>query len=152
MKKYLFLINNIDITTEQIDSAVSTVKSDEASITVLFVADGPDGEKIAERLTDSGFVGDKPSSDISEVIVEQNKRISDEVISLVEKKSLEESVKFSIISNTGSTLKAIIEAVNSGDFDKVILCEKKRGFFDKLFNKSFVDNIKANINCPIEIL
>ena len=68
MENILLVLSTTRQSPKTIDLAIEKVKKENSSLTALFVLDSEMPESILEKLTDSGFTGEKPSQELRDSI------------------------------------------------------------------------------------
>src|SRR3972149_3168844 len=115
MKNILLVLSTTCQVDRAIELAIDKAKNEKANLTALFVIDSSVSESVISKMSDFGFLGDRPSSDLTHAILKEyrdqgNKKL-DEIKWLAE--------------GLGSSCQAI---VGGGDYNE--LCLKKIARFN----------------------
>lgn len=152
MKKVLLVLSTSGTSEEAIDSAVKRAKKDGATLAALYLLEKGLASEISEKFTDIGFIGDKPSTEISESIMKQQRQIGYEELGRVQIKAMEEGVGFEPVMEHGAPLERVLSLIASMDIGTVIIVRKKQKAIFKYFSRSLADEVKEKASCEVVVI
>ncbi|MBE9503944.1 MAG: universal stress protein [Proteobacteria bacterium] len=152
MKNILLVLSTTRQSPKTIELALERAMNEGARLTGLFILDSNIADSIFEKLTDSGFIGDKPSQQLhSSILLEYRQR---GMVKLEETKEMaaKKGVSFEAIIKEGDFFNECLEEINKSKADLVILTRKKRSSLSRFIFGSYVENIKKGVDCEVLIV
>jgi len=150
-KKFLLALSTTKYSKEAIDYAIDLAKQKEAELKVVFILDSNVPGTIFENLTDIGFIGDRPSTDLKEAISNEYFEQAKQVIVEIKDQSNEMGVECETFLEEGDFGYKCLESIARLSADMIILTRSRRSFFSKLFFGSAVDALLRQAPCEIKI-
>ena len=152
MKNILLVLSTTRQSPKTIELALERAIKEEACLTGLFILDSKIPDSIFEKLTDSGFIGDKPSQQLhTSILLEYKQRA---IIKLEETKEIasKKGVPFEAIIKEGDFISQCLEEINKAKADLVILTRKKRSSLSRFIFGSYVEDIQREVDCEVLII
>ncbi|MBI5887083.1 MAG: universal stress protein [Deltaproteobacteria bacterium] len=151
-KKILLVLSGSGTPDEAITHAAGRAKKEGATLVALYVLESAQSKEAFETFTDIGFIGDKPSSDISESLMREYRQRGYEELGRVQIKAMEAGVNFEPLMEEGEFISIVLDVIDRLDIGAVVLIKpKEKASFMKYFSKSIVDTIKERAKCDVEI-
>jgi hypothetical protein len=152
MKKVLFVLPPSGATDTAIESAVKRAKKDGAVLAALYLLEAGAASDVFDKFTDIGFIGDRPSSQVSESLMKQQRQIGYEELGRVQIKAMEEGVDFEPVMEHGAPLERVLSLIASLDASAVIIVRKKQKAIFKYFSRSLADDVKEKASCEVVVI
>lgn len=151
-KKILLVLSASGTPDEAITHAAGRAKKEGTALVALYVLESGLSKDAFDTFTDIGFIGDKPSSDISESLMREYRQRGYEELGRVQIKAMEAGVDFEPLMEEGEFISIVLDAIDRWDIGAVVLIKpKEKASFMKYFSKSIVDTIKERAKCDVEI-
>lgn len=151
-KKILLVLHDSGTPDEAIAHAVERAKKEGTALVALYVLESGQSKNAFDTFTDIGFIGDKPSSEISESLMREYRQRGYEELGRVQIKAMETGVDFEPLMDEGEFISIVLDAADRLDVGAVILVKsKEKASFISYFSKSVVDTIKERAKCDVEI-
>lgn len=151
MKKYLLALSTTEYSKEAIDYAIDLARNKEAELKAMFILDSSVPGTVFENLTDIGFIGDKPSTELKEAISKEYEERAKEVLREIKEQAKKSGVPCETLLEEGDFTEKCLEAIARFSADMIILNRSRRSYFSRLFFGSAVDSLLRQAPCEIKI-
>ena len=152
MKKVLLVLSTTDTPGDVIDYAVDRAKKDKTCLVALYLLEQDLAKEAFDRFTDIGFIGDRPSEELSESLMREYRQRGYDELGKVQIKTMEEGVDFEPLMVEGVFVQKILEVVESMEIGLAVVVKRKERSFKKYFAKSLADELKESAPCEVVIL
>lgn len=152
MKKVLFVIPPSGATDSAIEEAVKRAKKDGASLAALYLLEAGAASDAFDKFTDIGFIGDRPSAEVSESLMKQQRQSGYEELGRVQIKAMEEGVDFEPLMETGEPVSTVLSLIESMGVSVAVLVKKRQKAIFKYFSRSLADDIKEKAPCEVVVV
>ncbi len=151
MKNILLVIPGSRRSDRAIEYAVKTAKKEGATLYALYILDRAVAEEALERFSDVGFIGDKPSTQLSEAIMKESRQRGYEELGKVQIRAMEEGVDFEPLMEEGNFIDIIKKTIEKYSIELIITIRKKITTLRRYFSPSILDELKEQVPCRVEI-
>ncbi len=151
MKNVLLVLSTSGTDDAVIAYAVGRAKKDGAGLVALYILDPDLANSVFDNFTDIGFIGDKPSSELSEAIMKEYRQRGYEELGRVQVKAMEEAVGFEPLMEQGSYVEKTLEKIADRDVSTAVLVKHKQRALYKYFTVSHADEVKKAAGCEVVI-
>ncbi|MBI5561264.1 MAG: universal stress protein [Deltaproteobacteria bacterium] len=151
MKKVLLVLSTSGTGQEVIDYAVGRARKEGAGLIALYILETGLANGVFDTFTDVGFIGDKPSQDLSEAIMKEYRQRGYEELGRVQVKAMEEAVDFEPLMEDGGYVEKTLEAIEGRGVLAAVLVKRREKMFLKYFSISHADEVKAQARCEVVI-
>lgn len=151
MKKILLALSLTQQTQEGVNLAIELAGKKGAKLYVLFVLDSNVPDTIFEKLTDIGFIGEKPSSELRSAVAKQYRGEAEKQLDDIAKSAVRMNVECDVLLEEGDFTEKTLEAVAKFAVDMLVLTRTRRSALSKLFMGSGVDRLLRQAPCEIKI-
>lgn len=151
MKNILLILSTSRTSQKAIEHAVGLAKKENAKLVVLYIIETELTNELFDKFTDIGFIGDKPSTQLTEAIMKEYRQRGYEEMGKVQIRAMEENVDFDAITTQGDFVEKSLEVIERYKIETAIAIKRKRSVFLKYFSKSMVDELVANAPCKVEV-
>ena len=103
------------------------------------------------KFSDIGFIGDKPSAQVSEAIMKDYRQRGYEELGKVQIKAMEEGVAFEPLLERGEPVEKVLSIIEKMEITTAVLVKRKRRAFFKYFSRSFADDIAEKASCEVVV-
>ncbi|MEK6790646.1 MAG: universal stress protein [Deltaproteobacteria bacterium] len=151
MKNVLLVLSTSGTDDEVIAYAVGRAKKDGAGLVALYILDPDLANSVFDNFTDIGFIGDKPSSALSEAIMKEYRQRGYEELGRVQIKAMEEAVGFEPLMEQGGYVEKTLDVIAGMGVSVAVLVKRKQRAFYKYFTVSHADEVKKAAGCEVVI-
>jgi nucleotide-binding universal stress UspA family protein len=128
VKNILLVLSTSRTSEKALDFAVETAKREKASLVALYLLETELANEVFDRFSDIGFIGDRPSMQLSEAITKEYRQRGYEELGRVQIKAMEEGVPFEPLMEQGDYVEKILEVIRDRDRLARSMFLKSRGF------------------------
>lgn len=151
MKNILLILSTSRTSQRAIEHAVHLAKKEKAKLVVLYIIETELTNEVFDKFTDIGFIGDKPSTQLTEAIMKEYRQRGYEEMGKVQIMAMEENVDFDAVTTQGDFVEKSLEVIERYKIDVAVAIKRKRSVFLKYFSKSMVDELAARASCKVEV-
>ncbi|MBI5641909.1 MAG: universal stress protein [Deltaproteobacteria bacterium] len=151
MKKIMLVLSTSGTSDAAINYAVARAKKESAGIVALYILETGLANEVFEKFSDIGFIGDKPSTDLSESIMKEYRQRGYEELGRVQIKAMEEGVDYEPLMEQGDFVTKVLTFIKGLDVKAAVLVKRKRRNFFNYFSKSLADEVKSQAGCEVVI-
>lgn len=152
MKNILLVLSTTRQSPKTVELAIEKAKSENASLTALFVLDSDMADSIFEKLTDIGFTGEKPSQQLQEAILTEYRERARSKLDEIEEFARSNDVQYGSIMKDGDFTTECIQLIEEKKADLVIITRKKRSSLSRFIFGSPLEAIKSKVCCEMLIV
>ncbi len=147
----LLVLTSTVTSDEALQYAVSRAKKDGVTLVALYLLTTGPADAVFESFTDTGFIGDRPTTELSEAIMKDFRQRGYDELGRVQIKAMEEGVDFEPMMEQGDVLGNVLKVVDSMNIGVAILVRKKKRPLFRYFSVSIVDEIKEKAKCEVVV-
>ncbi|MEE8574952.1 MAG: universal stress protein [Thermodesulfobacteriota bacterium] len=151
MKKILLVLSTSRTPEEAMDFAVSKAKEEGAVLYALYLVETALASEVFDRFSDIGFIGDKPSTELSEAVMKEYRQRGYEEVGRVQVKAMEAAVTFEPLTEQGDYVGKTLELAEDLDIDLIVAIRRKHSIITRYFSRSPADELKKGAPCEVEI-
>jgi len=151
LKNILLILSTSRTSQDAIEYAVNLAKKEKAKLVVLYIVETELANEVFDKFTDIGFIGDKPSTQLTEAIMKEYRQRGYEEMGKVQIRAMEENVDFDAVTTQGDFVEKAIEVIERYKVDVAVTIKRKRSAFLKYFSKSMVDELVEKAPCKVEV-
>ncbi|HKZ46405.1 MAG TPA: universal stress protein [Thermodesulfobacteriota bacterium] len=151
MNCVLLILSTSRTSQDAIEYAVNLAKKEKAKLVVLYIVETELANEVFDKFTDIGFIGDKPSTQLTEAIMKEYRQRGYEEMGKVQIRAMEENVDFDAVTTQGDFVEKAIEVIERYKVDVAVTIKRKRSAFLKYFSKSMVDELIEKAPCEVEV-
>lgn len=134
MFKILAVFSMTRYSSEILERVITKAKESEApKVTVLYVTERTDLERLKERAADQGFLGPFPVDRFMHSVLDEHEKIARERIAEIRRRLEEEGAPHEIIERRGKYSDCVIREVEKVRYDSVFVPKPTRSFLERLF-------------------
>lgn len=152
MKNVLLVLSTSGTEQSWIDIAVQRAVKDGLGLVALYILDKELADEAFDAFTDIGFIGDKPSSELSESLMREYRQRGYEELGVVQIKAMEEGVAFEPLMEEGSFVSKVLEVIERMDVSVAVVVSRRERSLLKYFSRSFAQEVKDLAGCEVVIL
>ncbi len=151
MKNVLLVLSTSGTSEEVVDFAVERAKKEGSGLVVLYLLDTELAKEAFDTFTDIGFIGDKPSSELSESLMREYRQRGYEELGAVQIKAMEAGVGYEPLMEEGSFVSKVLDLVERMDVTMAVLVSRRERSLVKYFSRSLAEEVKARAGCEVVI-
>ncbi len=152
MKNVLLVLSTSGTEQSWIDIAVQRAVKDGLGLVALYILDKELADEAFDAFTDIGFIGDKPSSELSESLMREYRQRGYEELGLVQIKAMEEGVAFEPLMEEGSFVSKVLEVIERMDVSVAVVVSRRERSLLKYFSRSLAQEVKDLAGCEVMVL
>lgn len=151
MKNVLLVLSTSGIAAEVIDYAARRAKKEGAGLIALYILETGLANGVFDNFTDIGFIGDKPSTELSEAIMKEYRQRGYEELGRVQIKAMEEAVSYEPLMEHGDFVEKTLEVILERECGVAVLVRRQKRRFMSYFSTSHADEVKTKARCEVVI-
>ena len=149
-KKVLLVLSTSGTSDEAVDFAVARAKTDGAGLVALYLLETSAAGEVFDTFSDIGFIGEKPSTELSESIMKEYRQRGYEELGKVQIKAMEEGVGFEPLMEEGDFISKVLKLIEStGAYVAVMVKSRKRRPLFKYFSRTLAEEVKERAGCEV---
>ncbi len=152
MKKILLVLSYSGFSVRAIDEAVIRAKKEKATLAALYLLEGGTAESVFDKFSDIGFMGDRPSEDLSRLLMKESRQRGYEALGKVQIKAMEEGVPFEPLVEEDATVEKVLAVIEKIDPSAVYVLKRKQRAFFKYFTRSLADELAERAGCEVAVI
>ncbi len=119
---------------------------------VLYLLDTELAREAFDTFTDIGFIGDKPSSELSESLMREYRQRGYEELGVVQIKAMEAGVGYEPIMEEGGFVSKVLDVVTRMDVTLAVLVSRRERSLVKYFSRSLAEEVKDLAGCEVMVM
>ena len=128
--------------SELLDRVIAKARAvREPQVTVLYITEKKDLEKLKERAANQGFLGTFPVDRIMHSVLDEHEKLRQERLAEIQRRLKETGIPFKIYERQGQYSDCVIREVEQVKYDSVFLPKPCRSFLERLFLGSEVKRV-----------
>lgn len=151
MEKVLLILSNARTSLKAVEYAIDLAKKKESILIALFIIETEVVNEVFETFSDIGFIGDKPSTKLTQAMMREFRQRGYEELQLVEDLAKEQNVTVDPIIEEGDFLDKALWVIDKYDIGSAVAIKKKRSAIASYFIKSKVLKLEELATCTMEI-
>ncbi len=136
---------------EAIGAAIEFTRSRDAKLAVVFILDETVPAAIFDKLTDIGFIGEKPGIELESAVGAEYERQAQETLREIERLAGEEKVSVTTEMVQGGVVEKSLEAVAHHTADILIIARNRQTFLSRVLANSGTDELIRQAPCEIKV-
>lgn len=149
MKKILLVLPYSGVSDRSIEAAVKRAAEEKASLVALYLLKGSAAESVFDAFSDIGFIGDRPSEDLSRLVMKETRQQGYEALGRVQIKAMEEGVSFEPFLEENSSVENVLSVIEKTSPEAVFVVERKKRSFFKYFKRTLADELRERAPCEV---
>ncbi|MCP3676645.1 MAG: universal stress protein [Deltaproteobacteria bacterium] len=151
MNSILLVLSTTRTPASAIDFAVERAKEERARLVALYVVERELANAVFDRFSDVGFMGDKPSMNLTEAVMKEYRQRAYEELGRVQVKAMEAAVAYEPITREGEYLSHVLNVINEYDVYQAIVVRKKLSVISKYFLRPPSEILLERAPCDVKI-
>lgn len=149
MKKILLVLSAACHLEKPIERALENAKSEEASLAILFVVDQKAADSITTLLTNSGFIGEKPSDELRSTLMQEYRQRARKHVEDTAELARQKGIETSTYIREGELEKECLGLIKELGIDLLVVPRCGRTPISELVTGSACDRLKINAPCDV---
>ncbi|VAV83444.1 hypothetical protein MNBD_DELTA01-2040 [hydrothermal vent metagenome] len=154
MNKILLILSTSRTSEKAVDFAVDKARRDGTGLIALYIIDSELTGEVFDRFTDIGFIGDKPSTELTEAVMKEYRQRGYEEIGRVQVKAMEQGVDFDAVTAHGDFVEETLKVMEKREVSVAVVVRRKTsrvsGFL-KYFSRSMCAELEQQARCEVVI-
>ncbi|MFQ5735282.1 MAG: universal stress protein [Thermodesulfobacteriota bacterium] len=147
--KLLLVLSTSETSEEAVDYAVARSKEEGMGLIALYLLETGLASEVFDTFSDIGFIGEKPSTELSESIMKEYRQRGYEELGKVQIKAMEEGVDFEPLMEQGDFVSRVLGLIESTGAPVAVLVRRKKRSFFKYFSRSLAEEVKEQAACEV---
>lgn len=152
MRHILMVLSDVDASPRTVDFTLKLARKESASVTALIVLDDKAAERMASRLSDSGFVGDYPGQRVVRAIEDEFRNQGERVLHRLKERFAAEGIPFRSELREGDFISTCLEVIREQEIDHAVVCGHQVSNLKRILLGSPVDDLLERIDCPVDVI
>lgn len=152
MKKVLLILSFLRSSPKTVEEALRIAKNNQAELVVFFVLDVEYADTIARKLTDEGWLGEKPSQQLYHSLLQEYQSQAERKIAEINRRAAELNIPMRAMIKSGSVLEETLRLASLEDPDLIVITRRKRSSLSRLIFGSMVKTLKEQVKCEVKII
>ncbi len=152
MKKILLILSFLRSSPKTVAEALQIARDNHAELLVFFVLDVEYADNIARKLTDEGWLGEKPSQQLYDSLLHEYQSQAEKKIAEVRQRAEKLQVPMRAIIKSGAVLEETLRLASLEDPDLIVITRRKRSSLSRLIFGSMVNTLKKQVRCQVKII
>ncbi|WKZ31744.1 MAG: universal stress protein [Thermodesulfobacteriota bacterium] len=149
MKKVLLVLPSYISSDEALDLAVRRAREDKAALVALYLIAAGAADDVFDAFSDIGFIGDRPSSQVSEAMMKEYRQRGYEELGKVQIRAMEEGVAFEPLMEAGEPVEKVLSAIEGMGITTAVLVKRKERAILRYFQRSYADEVAEKAPCEV---
>ncbi len=149
MKDILLILPTSKTSNEAVDFAIRKAKEIGGALTVLYILDTAMADEVFDKFTDIGFIGDKPSSQLTEAIMKEYRQRGYELLGAVQIKAMEAGVPFNPITLHGDFTECAMKVINDIKPVMAVTVRERLSGLSRYFSTSSINELQDSAPCEV---
>ncbi len=150
-KKVLLVLSTSGTPEPAIEYAVKEALDNGALLVALYPVDNELASEAFDNFTDIGFIGDKPSSELSESLMREYRQRGYEELGHVQVRAMEAGVEYEPIMEEGLFVPQVLDVIDRYGITEAVLVSRHERSFIKYFSKDMAGEVKKRAECDVVI-
>jgi len=151
MKKTLLVLSTSGTPDEVINYAVARAKKEGLGLIALYILDTGLASSVFDTFSDVGFIGEKPSEELSEALMKEYRQRGYEELGRVQVRAMEEAVEYDPVMEQGDYVQKTLEFIRDRDVSVAVLIQRKKSDLFKYFKRSHADEVREKAACEVVV-
>jgi nucleotide-binding universal stress UspA family protein len=152
IKKILLALSTSRQSQRTIEYAFNCVQKESASLIALFVVDPDLPELIFSKLTDIGFLGEKPGEEVMKALLKEYRLRGEEKLKEIKNLANKKGIECATILKIGNFAEECLKLINEQNPFLIVLTRAKRSNISRFLFGSAVNEIKKKSSVPVKII
>ncbi len=150
-QKVLLVLSTSGTPDKVLDYAVGRAKKDGLGLIALYILETGLASSVFDTFSDIGFIGEKPSEELSEAIMKEYRQRGYEELGRVQIKAMEEAVEYDPVMEQGDYVEKTLEFIRERDVSVAVLVQRKKRDIFKYFKRSHADEVRERAACEVVV-
>jgi len=151
VKEILLVLSTSGTPEEVIDYAVERARNEGLCLVALYLLETGLASEVFDRFSDVGFIGEKPSAELSESIMKEYRQRGYEELGRVQIKAMEEAVTFEPVMDSGEYVATVLGMIEERDVECAVVIKRKPRRFFSYFSRSLADEVTRGAGCEVVV-
>ncbi len=152
MKKILLIMSTSGYSPETVTYAIQKCKKNNAKLFTCYIIDAEIPDAVSSWMIYVGFMGDEPSEDYRNIVLEEYKQRARETLDEVSELAKANDVPIQISIIEGGLLENAIAIAREEKVDLIVINKTKRIDFSRFLHGSVIEELKKQAPCPVEVI
>ena len=140
------------ISDAAVEAAVGAAKDAGARLTALYLIEPELAKEVFDKFSDIGFIGDKPSMELTEAVMKDYRQRGYEELGRVQVRAMEEAVEYEPLLEQGDYLDKVMEVIEARGVSLAFVVRRRPNALLRYFSRSVADELKGSAPCEVTII
>jgi len=152
MKTILLSLSTTRHSPKTVDFALKKASEEQARLVILFIIDPDIPSLILDKMMDVGFMGDTPSKQLFQSILNEYKERAKKIVQQIETKAKSQGVELKAVFAEGEFVEESLKIISQENPEMVILTRAERSNLSRFIFGSAVNTLTKKSPCPIKVI
>jgi len=148
---FVLALSTTEQAPEAIASAIDFSLAKGAKLHAVFVLDATVPRAIFDKLTDIGFIGEKPGTELESAVAAESRRQAEATLAEVKRAAEAKGIDCGTEIVEGDFIDKSLEAAAKYAADTLIIVRTRRSFLSRLLAGTGIDNLVRQAPCEIKV-
>ncbi len=150
-RKVLIVLSTSGTPESALEYAVKRASEEGTGLVAFYPVDSDLASEAFDSFTDIGFIGDKPSSELSESLMREYRQRGYEELGRVQVLAMEAAIEYEPIMEDGNFVPQVLDVIGRYDIDLAVLVSRREHSFIKYFSRDMAGEVKKQAGCEVVI-
>lgn len=152
MKKILLIISTAGYSPEAVEHALKLARDTSGDLYCCYIIDQEVPDAVSSWLIYLGFMGDEPSEDYRNVILNEYKSRAKESLAEISQMAAKEGIKVESFILKGSLFEETIKLAKEIGAELIVIDKPAHTYFSRILHGSAIEKLKEEASCPVEVI
>jgi len=149
--RIVMVLSSVGQPLEAIVAAMEFAAAKEAELAAVFIMDETVPAAIFEKLTDIGFIGEKPGTELESAVSAEYRRQAEETLSEMQRSATEVGVSLTTEIVAGDFVEKSLEVVAKYAADTLIIVRTRQSWLARMLARTGTDDLLRLAPCEIKV-
>lgn len=152
MKKVLLIISTSGYSPEAVAQAIKIARESSGSLCCCYIIDQEVPDAVSSWLIYLGFMGDEPSEDYRNVILNEYKSRAKESLSEISQQAAKAGITAESFILKGPLVTETIKLATEIGAEVIVIDKPAHAYFSRTRHGSVIEKLKKEAPCPVEVI
>jgi hypothetical protein len=148
-EKILLILSTSRTSEGAVNLAIEKAKESGCELIALYIIETKLTRELFDRFTDIGFIGDKPSTELTEALMKEYRQRGYEEIGKVQIRAMEEGVGFDAITKEGDYIETALQVIEEHSIATAVTVKRTDLGFLSYFKRSLACELSERAECEV---
>lgn len=151
MKNVLLILAGTKTPDAMIEAAAAIAKKESSRLIAVYILEPGKASEVFDTFTDIGFIGDKPTTELSESLMKDYRQRGYEELGRAQMKAMELGVDFEPDLEEGDYVSTALDAIEKWSVGVALAVRPKKKHLINYFSKTPLEDLIAGAPCEVMV-